>query len=235
VVAGAISAGAVVIIGMTGGALYLASQDDAPAAATAATPSPTITVDATRPSGKFGYAGSRSTDPERLTRSELFGHRRITVGKRRYTRTAWRQDTKCENGVKGTKITAAVKKARCNQIVRASYQDAKGEIIATLGVANLKTTSGAKKVTSAGAGSERKDYIKALPGKSGATKQLGDGEALAGAWTHGHYSVLAWCQFKDGHKPTTAERKRLNQAATDILDSTVYPALDTRSLTGGHG
>ncbi len=235
VIAGALSVGAVVIVGVTGGALYLASQDEAPASATAATPSPTITVDPTRPSGRFGYAASRATDPQPLTRKELFGHRKLTVGKRHYTRTIWRADKKCADGVTGTKITAAVKRAGCSQILRASYQDAKGEIIATIGVANLKTTSGAKKVTSAGAGSARKDYVKALPGKSGATQQLGKGEALAGAWTHGHYSVLVWCQFKDGHRPTTKERKRLNQASSDILDGTVYPALDTRSLTGGHG
>ena len=47
--------------------------------------------------------------------------------------------------------------------------------------------------------------------------------------------MLLWFQFKDGHKPSAAETKRLNRAASDIADKTVFPALDTRPLTGAPG
>ena len=145
-----------------------------------------------------------------------------------------RRDKVCKNAVEGEKIQKALKAARCNQIIRASFEDSTGKIIGTVGVANLSTSTGAKRVASAGAAKERKDYIKPLQGK-GATKFLGSGEALAGAWTHGHYAVLLWFQFKDGHKPTDADVKRLSRAASDITDKTVFPALDTRALTGRAG
>ncbi|WP_157530037.1 hypothetical protein [Microtetraspora niveoalba] len=145
------------------------------------------------------------------------------------------KEKKCADGVSGTKITKALKAGGCTQLIRASYKDSKDKIIGTIGVANLKTTTAAKKVASAGGGKERQDYLKPLPGTDDITKFLGTGDAYAGGWIHGHYTVLLWFQFKDGHNPSKTELKRLYQAALDITEKTVFPALDTRSLTGGHG
>jgi len=231
-----ISVGVMAALAVAGAGVYVGTRGgDAPPTAAAASPTAVPTVGPTRPPGRFGYAASRSTDPAPLTLNELFNRRKVTVGKRNYLMATRRTDKVCKNAVTGPEIQKAVKSAGCTQILRASYQDSKGEIIATIGVANLKTSAGAKKVGSAGAASERKDYLKPLPGKKGATKQLGTGEALAGAWTHGHYAVLLWFQFEDGHQPNTSERKRLNRTAIDIANKVVFPALDTRSLTGGHG
>ncbi|RJL23549.1 hypothetical protein [Bailinhaonella thermotolerans] len=183
------------------------------------------------PSGAIGHAASRATDPIPLTPKELFP--RSKVGG--FTLVAHRTDKKCKSAVDGDKISKAVAAAGCTQIVRASFQDAKGKILGTIGVVNLKDSQAAEKVAAAARDKKRRDYVKPLPGKSGAAKYLGTGEALAGAQTHGHYAVLLWFQFKDGHKPTAAERETLNRAAGTITESTVFKALDTRSLLGTPG
>ena len=230
------STAAVVLLGAAGGGLYAVAQRNA-TPPPSADPSPTASahVGLIRPQGKYGFAASRKTDPTPLTAKELFPRLKITSGGRTYLMRARRTDKVCKNAVVGEKIQKAVQAAKCTQLIRASFQDSSGKIIGTIGVANLGTSAGARRVASAGAAKERKDYVKPLQGKSGATKSLGTGEALAGAWTHGHYAVLLWFQFKDGHKPSAAETKRLNRAATDIADKTVFPALDTRSLTGAPG
>ncbi|MBX6383898.1 MAG: hypothetical protein IRZ07_13140 [Microbispora sp.] len=214
------------------GLWYAARNEKPPVAA----PTPTV-----RPSqfvsknalGKFGYAASRATDRTPLSLRELFAKSKFVKNRRAYVRTVSRKEKKCADGVTGDKITKALKAGGCTQLLRASFADAKGTIIGTVGVANLKTSTAAKKVASAGGGGERKDYLKPLPGKDEATKHLGTGEAYAGGWTHGHYAILLWFQFKDGHKPAQNELKRLYQTAVDVTDATVFPALDTRALTGG--
>ncbi|GAA4568488.1 hypothetical protein GCM10023193_50080 [Planotetraspora kaengkrachanensis] len=212
--------------------LWVAAKNDKPPVRKQAVPTPTIVVPS-GPGGKFGYAESRATDKSALTVKELFGKKKITQNKHSYQMTVWRTEKKCADGISGTKITKALKSGSCTQMIRASFRDAKGSIIGTVGVANLKTAGGAKKVASAGGGGERTDYLKPLPGKDSVTKNLGAGEAYAGGWTHGHYTVLLWFQFKDGHKPSKTGLKQLYQAAVDITDATVFPALETRSLTGG--
>ncbi len=195
-------------------------------------PTPTTVVPET-PKGKYGYAGSRTTDKMPLTIKEIFGAKKFAKSGRSYVMTVRRKEKSCDDGVTGESIKKALKAGRCTQLIRASFAGAKGTIIGTVGVANLRTSAHAKKVTSAGGGGERKDYLKPLPGTDDATKQLGGaGEAYAGGWAYGHYAVLLWFQFKDGHKPTKAELKRLYQAASDITDKTVFPALEHRSLTG---
>ncbi|MEN3535584.1 hypothetical protein AAH991_10770 [Microbispora sp. ZYX-F-249] len=214
------------------GLWYAASNEKPPAAAPAPTKRSTPLAPE-GPTGKYGYTGSRATDKSPLSLGELFPKRKFLKDKRSYVRTVVRREKKCADGVTGDKITKALKSGGCTQLLRASFADAKGTIIGTVGVANLRTSAAAKKVASAGGGGERKDYLKPLPGKDEASKHLGTGEAYAGGWTHGHYAVLLWFQFKDGHKPTKTEQKRLYQAAVDVTDATVFPALDTRSLTGG--
>ncbi|GII29471.1 hypothetical protein Pmi06nite_29130 [Planotetraspora mira] len=213
--------------------LWVAAKNDKPPVHKQVVPTPTIVVPS-GPGGKYGYAESRATDKSPLTTKELFGKKKITQNKHSYLMTVWRKEKTCADGISGTKITKALKSGGCTQMIRASFRDAKGTIIGTVGVANLKTASGAKKVASAGGGGERTDYLKPLPGKDSVTKNLGAGEAYAGGWTHGHYTVLLWFQFKDGHKPSKTGLKQLYQAAVDITDATVFPALETRSLTGGH-
>ncbi|WP_459804503.1 hypothetical protein [Herbidospora sp. RD11066] len=203
-----------------------------PAATTSAAPKPTIPV---APGNEFGYAASRATDPDPLTQNEIFGRSGFTSNGRKYKMTVRKSDKACKDAVTGDKLTKALKSAGCTQLLRASFHDAKGVVIGTVGVANLKTSKGATGVAGAGAGKERKDYLKPLAGKDEHTKELGDGEAYAGGWTHGHYAILLWFQFKDGHEPKKAELKRLYQAAVDITDAIVFPPLDSRSVRGTRG
>jgi hypothetical protein len=214
--------------------LWTAANGDVTTAPPPPTPTPSAVVPSA-PAGRYGFAGSRATDKTPLKLSELFGRKKITKGTHSYVLTTRRADKTCKNAIVGTKIEKALKAGGCTQLLRASYKDTKGTIIGTIGVANLKTTKAAKKAASAGAGKERKDFLKPLPGKDDVTKFLGSGDAYAGGWVHGHYAVLLWFQFKDGHLPSKAELKKLYLAAVDITDKTVFPALDTRTLTGGHG
>ncbi|MFI7031348.1 hypothetical protein ACIBK1_21775 [Microbispora rosea] len=215
------------------GLWYAARTEKPPVAAPTPTVRPSEPLVSEGPPGKFGYTASRTTDKSPLSLRELFAKSKFVKNKRSYVRTAYRKEKKCADGVTGDKITKALKAGGCTQLLRASFADSKGTVIGTVGVANLKTSATAKKVASAGGGGERKDYLKPLPGKDEATKHLGTGEAYAGGWTHGHYAVLLWFQFKDGHKPAKNELKRLYQTAVDVTDATVFPALDTRSLNGG--
>ncbi|MBO3747144.1 hypothetical protein J5X84_13785 [Streptosporangiaceae bacterium NEAU-GS5] len=214
--------------------LWYAGHNETPAGAAAASPTPTATSAPEVPGGTYGYAGSRKTDPVKLGLRELFPAKKVGAGAKAYLMTVNRNDKNCANAVTGDKLTKALKDGGCNQLIRASFRNAKGTIIGTIGVANLKTSAAARKVSTAGAGSERKDFLRPLPGKDTITKFLGQGEAYAGGWIHGHYAVLLWFQFKDGHLPSKTEVKQLNRAALDITNQTVFSALDTRSLTGGH-
>ncbi|GLW96291.1 hypothetical protein [Microtetraspora sp. NBRC 16547] len=221
------------LIGALFAGLWVAASREKPVRAVS-TPTPTP-VTTPGPGGKYGYAGSRTTDKTPLTATELFGQKKVTNGTRSYLRTKVNKEKTCNDGVSGEKITKALKAGGCTQLIRASYKDSKGTIIGTIGVANLKTTTAATKVASAGGGKERQDFLKPLPGTDDVSKLLGTGDAYAGGWVHGHYTVLLWFQFKDGHNPNKTELKQLYRAAMDITEKTVFPALDTRSLTGGHG
>ncbi|SDQ83886.1 hypothetical protein [Thermostaphylospora chromogena] len=215
------------------GLAYMASAEpdtsvtaEKPVTETSATPPPGV------PNHKDGFAASRATDKHPLTLKEIFPRRKITKGGQTYYMTIRRLDKVCKNGATGEKLQKALTAGKCNQLLRASFRDRSGQIIGTVGVANLNTSKSAKKVVDAAAGSKLEDYVKPLPGKDEHTKSLGTGQANAGAWRHGHYAVLLWFQFKDGHEPSKAERKKLTRAAVNITDATVFPALDSRTLTG---
>jgi hypothetical protein len=105
-------------------------------------------------------------------------------------------------------------------------------VIGTIGVANLKTTKNASKVAKVG---DTSNYVKPLAGKDTVTKLLGSGSGGAKIWTHGHYAIMVWFQNKDGTKPDKKGSKRLFEAINDITKSTVFPALDNRTLTGSPG
>ncbi|PZG17828.1 hypothetical protein C1I98_38560 [Spongiactinospora gelatinilytica] len=223
-------AGLLVLVAGGVGLAMLASADADPDPA--ASPQPTAAATnplvQNRPAGKDGFASSRTTDKHPLTLKEVFPDAKAGS----YVRTARRLDKKCKDAATGDKLVKALDDADCNQMLRATYRDKSGKIIGTVGVANLKTAKQASKVVDAAAGGALEDYVKPLPGKDEATKTLGTGQANAGAWRHGHYAVLLWFQFKDGHEPSKAERKKLTAAAMAIADKTVYPALDSRALTG---
>ncbi|WP_162641279.1 hypothetical protein [Streptosporangium sp. 'caverna'] len=228
----AVGALAVLIAGGIGLAM-LANSDSPAATATASPPAADSNAPAPNtPDDKFGFATARKTDPLLLTLNEVFKNKKVKIGGQSYLMTTRRADKKCGDAVVGSKLQKALTGGKCNQLLRASFRDASGKIIGTVGVANLSTSTGAANVVSAGTGKEREEYIKPLPGKDTVTKFLGTGEAFVGEWRHGHYVVMVWFQYKDGHLPKKTEVKKLNQAAFGAADATVTPALEGRSLTG---
>ncbi|WP_449063311.1 hypothetical protein [Planomonospora algeriensis] len=221
------------IAGGIGLAVFASSGEDSPAgAADAPTKAATQPVIPANPGGTFGFAESRKTDPGKLTLDELFKSRKVRHKGQTYLMTVRRNDKKCKDAVVGSGLQKALTAGRCNQLLRASFRDASGKIIGTLGVANLHTSPAAAKVVKATRGKEPQEYLKVLPGKDKVTKLLGTGEAFVGGWRHGHYAILVWFQYKDGHLPSKAEAKKLNAAAFGVADATVTPALESRSLTG---
>ncbi|WP_344952189.1 hypothetical protein [Sphaerisporangium flaviroseum] len=188
------------------------------------------------PNDKFGFTASRKTDPQPLTLKELFGHKKVTARGRSYLMTVRRVDKKCKDAVHGTAMQKAMTTGGCTQFLRASFRDGPGKLIGTVGVANLKDAASARKAAKTGTGGELEDYVNPLQGKDSATKLLGSGgDSYATAWTQGHYLVLLWFQYKDGHKPSKTELRNLNRAAVDITEASVFSALDTRALTGARG
>ncbi|MGV9539254.1 hypothetical protein ACWDR9_37095 [Streptosporangium sandarakinum] len=228
-----IGAGLAVLVAAGFGLAALAGSDDVPPTATASPPARTSGAQLPdAPGGKFGFAASRATDPSRLTLNEVFKRKKVAHGGQRFEMTVRRNDTKCKDAVVGDKLQKALTDGKCTQLLRASFRDSSGKIIGTVGVANLKTSAAASKVVSTVRGKSLEEYLKALPGKDKVTKSLGSGEAFAGGWAHGHYAVLIWFQYKDGHLPKKTEVKKLNQAAFGAVDATVTPVLEARSLTG---
>lgn len=219
--------GGVVVLGLLVGGLAIMwnMEGSSPEASTQRTSAPLPSG----PGGKYGYATSRETDPEPLTVGEAFPSKKITVDKRSYEMTITAKDKKCGDAVLGDKLKKALKSAKCTQLLRASFRDKDGAIVATIGVANLSSGSGSTKVARAGSAS---NYVKPLPGKDTVTKYLGSGSGGAQVRTHGHYAVLYWVQKKDGTKPDKKGMKALWQAVDDFTGATVFKALDARTLTG---
>ncbi|MEU4326508.1 hypothetical protein [Nonomuraea dietziae] len=185
------------------------------------------------PSDKYGYASARETDPQSLTQKELFPKKKFTAEGRSYEITILKTDKKCADAAEGDKLDKALKSGKCTQLVRATFKDKTGKVVGTVGVANLVDSKAAGKVAaSVRTKGESKLFVKPLAGTDTVTKFIGAGEASVHVATHGHYAVMLYVQFKDGHKPTKKDAKLLSQASADVTQATVYRALDSRSLSG---
>jgi hypothetical protein len=190
----------------------------------------TPTTPAAKPKTTTGPLGvklkSRSSDPKPLTLGEVFKHH--AFGK--YVMATQRQDGNCAKVVHGTKFAAALKSGGCTQLLRATFSTKDGKLIGTVGVANLKTETAAKKVQQAGAGKDA--WLLPLPG-SGATKKIGKGSALGTAETRGHYVLLSWVQRPDGKTLTAGQQGTVSTfVAQVVLGSNLSTALQYRGISG---
>lgn len=222
--------GGVAMLGLLGGGIAVMWNTKSPSTAAETATRPTSAPLPSPPSGKYGFAADRSTDPEPITVKEIFGSKKkFTFSGRGYEMTITSKDKKCTDGALGDKLQKALKAGKCNQFVRASFRDKAGKVIGTVGVANLTTSKTAGAVAKSG---DQKNYVKPLKGKDSVTKFLGAGAGGAKMWTHGHYAIMVWFQNKDGTKPDKNGTKRVSQAIDDITKATVFKALDNRTLTG---
>jgi hypothetical protein len=220
----------VVVLGLLGGGLYLMWNAETPTSAETAAPRQTSAPLPSAPPGRYGFAADRETDPDAISVKEFFGSKKkFTVSGRGYEMTVTSKDKKCDDGALGDGLKKALKSAKCNQFLRASFRDKAGKVIGTIGVANLSTSKNASKVAKSG---NDENYVKPLAGKDSVTKLLGSGAGGAKVSTFGHYAILVWFQNKDGTKPDSKGSKRISEAINDITKATVFQALDHRALTG---
>jgi hypothetical protein len=200
-----------------------------PAAGPTPPPKVTPTTAASPATGPYGLIGSRSSDPQPLTVAQLFPAS-FTLAGQPVTRTATAVSQRCVSALEGASIRSAVHKARCDQVIRATYLAKSQGLMGTIGVLNLSTASGAvKAVRSADAG----DFISQLKGKRGPTRKIGNGTGIEVAAAKGHYLILIWAEFSSLRKPkTSAQRTTIENFMNQLLDSTANVSLANRMLTG---
>ena len=178
--------------------------------------------------GPWKHITTRADDPNALSLTELFPPSYSAGGT--VTRTVQRAGHKCPSLVLGTKLKAALRKADCTQVMRASYLSAGQKIMATVGVlnlANVTETERAGKATGATA------FIKQLAGPHGPTKNLTKGTGLEEAQIKGHYLILTWAEFTNLKAPgSAARRKELDTFSRQLVASTAGISLTSRMVFG---
>lgn len=235
IIGGAIAA---VVIVLGGGVAAFAmsggdkKKDDTPppaaakssSAAPSSKPSPSPTE-----TGNGNKADTRSTDPKPLGLKEIFGKKTsFKYGGKKYVMTTRKATTKCADAVHGTKFRKALKKGGCTQVLRASFSD--GKMVATIGVANLKSLDAAHAAQKA---SLPKDaFLVALPG-AGSTKKLGQGLSVTSADPRFHFLIMSWVQYPNGKKiPKSAYSATSTFIRNVTKGTTLGTALAYRSISG---
>ena len=156
----------VVIAGITVAYLHFAQGQATPAAAPTARPA-TASSSASPSLGPWQHITTRADDPKALSLAELFPPRYTAGGT--VVRTIQRSGRNCPNTVLGNRLRAALRKAGCTQVMRASYLSAGQKIMATVGVLNLASVTDAEH---AGKATGATAFIKQLPAAHGPTRNL---------------------------------------------------------------
>jgi hypothetical protein len=183
----------------------------------------------TRPPGKWEFIGTRQTDPSPLQLSELFPYRFVAGGVFYYS-TITRLGGNCRAALVGSALRAAVRHARCTQVLRATYFSRPQNVMATIGVFNLATSAGARAAALKAGPAE---FVAVLPGKKGATSKIGQGSGIEEAVVKGHYLVLVWAENVNLSTPATrAARRRLTGFANTVIHGTVNNGLSYRMVDG---
>jgi len=235
--------GAVVLLGGGGTAIALTlsggddpapkptktgAQPTASSSPSAASPTPTSTDTG---GGRWLKIASRSTDPKPLTAAEVFGRTRVSDNGRTYRQVTRQATTDCSAAVTGTRIKAALSAGDCTQLLRATYLRGDGKVMGTVSISNLSDSAASRHAFSAAAGG--KQYVTPLRGSSGRTARLGQGAALGIRQVRGHYLLLSWVQYADGHRPaSSAGRKQLSAFHKDVVSATLARPLSYRMITG---
>ncbi len=179
--------------------------------------------------GKWGYIGTRQTDPVPLAPRELFPSSFITGGVY-YHAAITKEGHNCRSALIGTALQAAVKHANCTQVLRASYVARLQNAMATIGVFNLATSSGA---SAAALHAGPAEFVAELPAKNGVTSKLGQGSGIEEAVVKGHYLVLAWAEYIDLTAPQTKkQRQHLTGFMNKLIQLTVNNGLSYRMVDG---
>jgi hypothetical protein len=186
------------------------------------TPSPSPTL------GRWKHIENRSQDPVPLTVGQLFPAK-FTNGDTSGRLTVSKSGTRCSHEVFGSKLATAIGKAKCTQVLRASYLSTDRKIMATVGVLNLVNVTAAEKAGKAAGATE---FIKQLPSRHGPTRNLAKGTGIEVAEVKGHYLILIWTEFANLHSPKTkSQRTELESFSTGLVAGTANVSLSNRMVT----
>jgi hypothetical protein len=221
VIAGALVAGA-----------YLHFVKGRASASSAASPATRHSSAAGSPAPSLGpwkHITSRADDPVALTLTELFPDH-FTQGSTTAEQTIQKAGKNCTKMVLGKALQAALRKADCTQVMRASYLSTGQKIMATIGVLNLDNVTSAEK---AGKATGATAFIKQLPAAKGPTKNLIKGTGLEEAQFKGHYLILTWAEFTNLKVPSGAgQRDKLDAFSRNLVAGTANISLTSRELFG---
>jgi hypothetical protein len=227
---GLLLAPVLVVILVVAGYVYLRAKHT-PSTGHVAAPSQHASA-LTRPAPSLGpwkHIATRAQDLVPLTVTELFPQTFSADGAAG-ARTVAQASTKCTHEVVGATLAAAVRKAGCTQVLRASYLTTDHKIMATIGVLNLTDVTAAERVgkTSGPAG-----FIKQLPAAHGPTRNLAKGTGIEEAEVKGHYLILIWTEFADLRSPSgKTQRKKLEAFSAGLVAGTANVSLTHRMVTG---
>ena len=172
---------------------------------------------------------SQSVDSRPVSVAELFPATFSIYGSSG-VRTVVSTQTKCTKELVGSALRAAVHKAGCTQVLRASYLSADHKMMATIGVLNLADVTDAGQ---AGRASGASGFIRQLPAAHGPTRDLAKGTGLESAEVKGHYLILIWAEFANLHAPSgSKQRKELAKFSADLFSGTANISLTSRMVTG---
>jgi hypothetical protein len=217
----------IVIAGITVAYLHFAEgQPSVPAAApTAGQANASVASPAL---GLWKHITTRAEDPAALSLTELFPAQYSASGT--VVRTVQRAGRNCPGMVLGNRLRAALRKADCTQVMRASYLSAGQKIMATIGVLNLANVTDAER---AGKATGATAFIKQLPGAHGPTRNLMKGTGLEEAQFKGHYLILTWAEFTNLRTPSSAARRtELDTFSRQLVASTAGISLTSRMVFG---
>ena len=208
---------------------FVKGRSTTPSAAPSATQQSTAASSPSPSLGPWRHITTRADDPAKLTLAELFPGQ-FSQGGTVAERTIQQAGRNCIKMVLGKTLQAALRKAHCTQVMRASYLSTGQKIMATIGVLNLSNVTSAEK---AGKATGATAFIKQLPAAKGPTKNLTKGTGLEEAQFKGHYLILTWAEFTNLKVPTgKAQRAKLDAFSRSLVAGTANISLTSRELFG---
>lgn len=221
-----------IVIGVVIVTTHSSGSGSNPAAGSQPTASTSTGGGSASPSSSLGaweHITARTDDPAPLTLAQLFPAT-FTADDTSYVRTVEAGSDSCKGAVFGSRLQAAVRKYGCDQVMRASYLDAKQKMMGTIGVLNLDDSTGAGK---AGRATGSSEFIAQLDAHSGPTRNLTKGTGLEEAEVKGHYLILTWVEYTTlGSPSSNAQKLALKTFSENLISDTVNVSLSSRMVTG---
>jgi hypothetical protein len=225
----AIAAAILLVVGAAGTLVYtVLHTSPKPSLTGQSSGKPSPSASASAGAGPYGLIASRQTDPQPLTLAELYPASFTAIGVT-MTNVATNLSTDCASAIVGATLQSAVGAANCTQVARATYVDAPGSLMGTIGVLNLSTGDAAK---AAEQSADANDFISQLTASSGPAQQIGQGTGIEEALAKGHYLILIWAEFSNFVTPNAQNSKLIEQFINLLVTNTANKDLTARMLTG---